>query len=138
MNEYESRIKDVNKLFTTADHLLYSTYPLIRDPKLFMLVAENLYLALIKAMELIIKYDMDYKRIPIIKDDFDHKFETFKEKVVRRYQFNPEICKVILELQNLIKAKNNSTMNFNRADKFIIYSNNQTKMINQDLMKKHI
>ena len=70
MQNIAKTIEDANKLFKTADHLTYVTYPLLKDNKLIITIIENLSEATTKAMDAVLYYEKYYKRIMHFPSDF--------------------------------------------------------------------
>ena len=68
MEPFELQLEEAKKALKTADHLAYITYPLVTDNKIMLLIAENLYTSVIKAIDAFLNYDRYYKRIPIVPE----------------------------------------------------------------------
>ena len=63
MEQFHQMIQEANKYFTIADHLAYVTYPVVKEIKLTLTIAQNLYNAMTKVIDAIILYERFYKRI---------------------------------------------------------------------------
>ena len=124
MEDVSKALKDANRLFKTADHLTYVTYPLVKDNKLIITITENLTEAMIKAMEALLYYDRYYKRIMHFPSDFASKFDIFKRMCAPRYNINREYLVMMQDLKDLIEARKKSVMEFIRNDQYVITSNN--------------
>ncbi|MBU0929468.1 MAG: hypothetical protein KJ623_00145 [Nanoarchaeota archaeon] len=112
------------KSLKTADHLTYMTYPLVKDIKIIVAITENIYSSVINAMESVLQYDRYYKRINPLAENFDSRFQVFKEKCAQRYNFDRDDLSLIDELRTIVAHRSNSTMEFIRNDKLIICSPN--------------
>jgi len=123
MERFLQLVKEANRAFETADHLAYVTYPLVNDNKLIISIAENLFKALSTGMEAILYYDRLYKRIMHLPTDFNSKLEVFKQNSIHRYNIGREIVQVMNELAEVVDARNKSSVEFQRRNKFIICSN---------------
>jgi hypothetical protein len=123
MEKFLQLVKESNRTFETADHLAYVTYPLVNDNKLILSIAENLFKALTTGMDAILYYDRLYKRIMHLPIDFNSKLEVFKESCLPRYSIGREIIPIFNELAEILDARNKSSMEFPRRNKFIICSN---------------
>ncbi len=116
-------VNKANKSFETADHLAYVTYPLLKEIKLVMTIAENLYNAFICGMDAFLSYERLYKRISYnLPDDFNSRFDIFKNKIVPRYNIGREQVLLISDLKNIIDYRRKSPMEFVRRDKLFICS----------------
>ena len=78
MEKVGGLVKDSRRYFDIADHMLYTTYPLVGDTKILITVAENLYKCLINGMDAVIRHNYLYKRIGRNPVDFEGKIEMFK------------------------------------------------------------
>ncbi|MBS3155284.1 hypothetical protein J4404_02175 [Candidatus Woesearchaeota archaeon] len=122
IEKHDEHILLAKKALKTADHMTYMTYPLVRDLKIIVSITENIYLAVINAMESVLQYDRFYKRINPLAENFDSRFHVFKEKCAPRYEFDRDDLTLIEELRNIIKHHTDSNMEFVRSDKLIICS----------------
>ena len=120
MELYHKEILEANKLFRTADHMAYVTFPLVKDNKLIITVVENLVLALTKAMNSIVEYDKLFKRINLYGDSFEVKFDAFKTKCARRYGIERQHIVLIEDLKGIVDDRKQSPMEFIRKDKYVI------------------
>ncbi len=120
MEEVLRLVKEANKSYETADHLTYVTYPMIKEIKLLITISENLYNSLIKGMDAILYYDRLYKRIGPFNSDFDSRFDIFKLKSIKRYNFDRDVILLIEDLRNILKHRKESPMEFVRKNKYIM------------------
>lgn len=114
-------IKEANKACQTADHLIYVTYPIINDKKLMVTITENLYIALTKAMEALLYYDVLFKRIRQYPDDFYIKLEIFK-KSATKYNIERNYILLLKDIKEIIDYKEKSKVDFMRKNQFIFAS----------------
>ena len=135
MENFYRLIKEANSAFSTADHLTYVTYPLLKEVKLSIIVVENLHSAVTKAMDAILYYDRMYKRINPIQDNFDAKIGVFRNSCARRYQIDEKHINLIKELRNIVSSHKESPMEFVRRDKFVICSDSYSKIKTIDINK---
>lgn len=127
------------KSIKTADHLTYMTYPLVKDLKIIIAITENIYSSIINAMEAVLQYDRYYKRINPLAENFDSRFQIFKEKCAPRYNFDRDDLSLIDELRTIVKHRTDSAMEFVRNDKLIICSPNfKMKTFNIDAIKQYL
>ena len=124
MHEVSECLNKANKLLKTADHLVYVTYPLVKDNKIIITITDNLLDAMTNAMEALLKYDKYYKRIQYLPEDFKSKLEMFKTSCAPRYKLNMASLSLINDLKDLQDLRKKSTMEFSRNDKYIITQEN--------------
>ena len=121
----EKFIENLNKaasLLQTADHLLYMTYPLIREKRLLLKILSDINTATANIINAILQYEYFYKRINLYKEGKTN-FQTFKEKCASRYNINQEQITKILEIFDLTEKHKKSPFEFVRNDKIVIMNN---------------
>ena len=124
MEDIQVLVKEANKAFNTADHLVYVTYPLVNDVKLLLTVIDNLYLALNYGMEALLQYDKMYKRITNLPIKYDDRLVIFKTKVANRYNIEREHIVLLMEINELRFMHQKSAMEFKRQNKYVISTEN--------------
>tara|TARA_Y100000034_G_C6661163_1_gene289856 strand:- start:120 stop:593 length:474 start_codon:yes stop_codon:yes gene_type:complete len=139
MENFKRMVVKANKLYQTADHLAYVTYPLVKDTKLIITIVENLYASLMMSMDAMLYYDRLYKRINPVPENFYSKFETFKTKTAPRYGIDAEKVLIITNMREIIKKRQESPMEFSRRNKYVIASQDyKLKTISIDATKKYL
>ena len=139
MERFIEMVKRANKLYDTADHLAYITYPLVKDTKLIITIIENLYASLVAGMDALLYYDRLYKRINPYSENFHSKFEIFKTKTAPRYGIDRQKILLILDLREIIKKRQESPMEFIRKESYVIASHDyQLKMISIEKTKQYL
>ena len=139
MENVRKLLNEANSLFRTSDHIMYVTYPLVKDNKLIICVTENLSSSLIKAMEAVLHYDRLYKRIEIFPENFYSKLDIFKRKCAVRYNIDRKYIILIEDLKRIVDERRKSKMEFVRKDKYVICdSNYSTKIISINKLKEYL
>ena len=115
----QAREKAVRNL-NIADHMLYITYPLIKDNKLLMAITENIFLAVTNAMASVLYYERLFKKIPPFHETFDSKYNLFSEKIVPRYNIEKDYLKFLRSLKDIMMAHRESSVEFSRPEKYVI------------------
>ena len=139
MGDVIGLLKEANLLFQRADHMLYITYPLIKDNKLIVSILDNLSNSLIKAMEAVLYYERMNKRVEMFPDSFEVKFDIFKEKCAERYNIEREHLLLIKDLKKISDERKKSKMEFIKKEKYVICSNNySTRILTIDKVKEYL
>jgi len=128
MEEFEKLTTEAYKSLQTADHLLYTTYPMVHDVKLLIKISEHTYMAMVLAMEGLLAYDYAYKRITSYKDDFNTKLDVFKLKSEPRYGIGRSYLLPLLELREFLQQYKKSIMAFARKESYVVYGENYKQM----------
>lgn len=137
----EKFIENLDKatsLLRTADHMLYMTYPLIREKRLLLKVLSEIYIVILSIVNAILQYEYLYKRIILYKDAKEN-FSVFKNKCAPRYSITGEQIAQILEIFNLAEKHKTSPFEFVRNNKIVIMTNAlKTDTITIEKMKSFI
>ena len=137
----EKFIENLDKaaiVLKTADHMLYMTYPLIKEKRLLLKILNETYQAILNVVNAILQYEYLYKRIQLYKSAKDN-FEVFKNKCAPKYHISLEQVEKIKELFNLIEKHKNSPFEFVRNDKVVIMTNAlKTDTVTLEKMKSYI
>ncbi len=139
MEKFKTYVAEANKAFKTADHLIYVTYPVLQDNKLMATALEHLHHALMKGMAALLYYDAAYKRISIFPSEFPSQFRLFKESTARRYGIGEDVCRMILDVAELVRNRRESLLEFSRKDKYVIASQTyRLRMLTIEKMKQYL
>jgi hypothetical protein len=137
----EKFIENLDKaasLLQTADHMLYMTYPLIKEKRLLLKILNEIYIVILSTINAILQYEYLYKRITLYKNAKEN-FSVFKNKCAGRYSITPEQIEKILEIFNLAEKHKKSPFEFVRNNKIVIMTNAlKTDTITIENMKEYI
>ena len=138
MKDYQALMKEARISFRNADHMIYVTYPLIKDPKLITTIIDNLYYSILKSIEALLRYDYYNKNIDGVPEEWREKIRMFKEHAMKKYGFSDAIIEIFNELHKFMEFRKKSATEFIRKDNLVIcdmlYS---TKMINFKQIKEY-
>ena len=111
-----------SKKLMIADHLIYVTFPLIKEKRLLIKILNELYFSLLNSINALLQYEHAYKRIALYKDP-KLNFKTFLQQSPKFGISNNEL-QIIIEIFSLIEKHKQSSMEFIKNEKFVILSNN--------------
>lgn len=121
----------------TADHMVYITYPLIKENLLLKKILEELYKGANSIVQAILNYESLYKRIAL--QDSKTNWLSFKEKCAPRFNITPPELQLLFELFALAEKYHTSSMDFIRKDKLIIMADNlRTESVSLEQLKKYL
>jgi hypothetical protein len=123
MEKFLEYIQEAEKIIQKVDHIIYITYPLIKDKRLLLKILLETKIAIANCINSILHHEYIYKKITLYKDTKTN-FKTFNEKCALRYEITKEEIKLILELFDIVKKHNKSSMEFMRNEKIVILSEN--------------
>jgi len=122
-----------------ADHMLFMTYPVVKDPKLLLAIIENIFTSLDYGVGALLHYERLFKKIPPFNDTYPSRMEMFRSKVLPRYGLNPNYLSLIQDVKGVLSEHKNSPVSFIRKDKFVICSPTYSiKTVDINLVKKYI
>ncbi|MEK6903216.1 MAG: hypothetical protein AABW64_01045 [Nanoarchaeota archaeon] len=123
MEEIQQKLVEAKECLRRADHMASVTFSLLNETKLLLVIVDNLYQAIGKSIEALLRYDYLYKRIGEIPLGERARLQFFKDNVARRYNIPYESMTAIKELYDLMEKRKKSPMEFVRKDTYIIASN---------------
>ncbi len=137
-------VDNVSELFNkaerslkTADHMVYITYPLIKENRLIKKILEDLYESASATVQAILSYESAYKRITL--QDSKTNWAIFKEQCAPRFNIEMPELQVLFELFSLAEKYKSSSMDFIRKDKLVIMSDSlRTESVGLEQLKKYL
>ena len=106
--------------YDVAFHLLTVTFPLAKDPKILIGLAQNIATAQESAMEALLGYERTLKLIPAYGSSFASKLSIFQQRTAKRHNFSPELTNSLVKLREVIEMHLRSPQEFPRGSRFII------------------
>lgn len=99
-----------------AEHMLISTYPLVKDQRLLLGIAGDIFSALSSGIE---AFMLNKKKAG--GNDFDSLFESFRgcAKGINDDEFN-----LVVSINNIVKQHKASPVEFARKEKYVICDEN--------------
>ncbi|MGV8171290.1 MAG: hypothetical protein ACP5OA_01180 [Candidatus Woesearchaeota archaeon] len=120
-----------------ADHLIDTTYSLVKEPKLLVSVIENISQALELTITALLEYEKSLKNIIKYDDAFQSKIEIFRRKIMTKYNISSDVLDFILDVRKTLDNHKKSTVEFTKKEKFVISDNDyNVTTLNIDDVKK--
>lgn len=121
MEKFLQFLQDAEKNIRTLDHLIYVTFPVVKDKRLLLKIIIETKTAITDCINAILQYEYLFKRIKLYNQP-QTNLKTFIEKSSKRYNITNREIKLILELFKLTEAHKKSPMEFVREGKIVIMS----------------
>ena len=122
-----------------ADHMLFTTYPLMKDPKLLLAVVENVNACLEYTIAALLHYELAHKRVPSFQETSQSRLELFESNVAPRLRLNNNYGKLIREVKSLLSAHKKSPVAFAKKDKYVILSPKyDVTAVDVNIVKRHV
>jgi len=139
--EYKERFIELMekafKDFQTVDHMIYVTFPLIKDKRLLFKILDYLNNVILNIINAILQYEYLYKRISLYRDAKTN-FETFK-KIGKWYTLSEQDIRELERIINLYKKHKQSPFEFAKNDKVVIMSDNmKTETLTIERLKEDL
>ncbi len=130
-----TRAQAENKL-KIADHLLSTTFAIVKDPKLLVSVIDALYQAMDIAITAILDFEKNFKTLEFKEHD---KIEFFRRKIITKYGLDPKIVDFYADLKLTLESHRKSGVEFTKKEKFVISDNdyNLKTLTYEDVKKKY-
>ena len=123
MEKFMQNLEEAEKTIRLADHMVYVTYPLIKEKRLLLKILTEINKGILLNINSILQYEYLYKRINL-HEDAKINFDIFKTKCSKWYDINEAEIRTILELIELVKKHQQSQMEFVRREKVVILNGN--------------
>ncbi|MCL6500477.1 MAG: hypothetical protein K6T16_00385 [Candidatus Pacearchaeota archaeon] len=121
-----------------ADHMVYITYPLLKESRLLQKIIDQLSEVAMNIIEASLSYEYIFKRL-LLPQSREQYFDMFRTKCSASFGIAPAEMQVLKELFDLIEKHKNSPFEFSRKDKLVIMSNGfRTDAINLEKLKKYL
>lgn len=120
-----------------ADHLLSTTFAIVKDPKLLISVIDSLYQAMDLAISTILAFEKNFKSLEYKEHE---KLDMFKRKIVSKYSLDQEVVDFYIELKTTLETHKKSGVEFTKKEKFVISDNdyNLKTLTYEDMKKKYL
>ena len=139
MERVYALLERANTSLKTADHLAYVTYPLLKDNKLIITMADNIVNGMISAMDAVLMYEKLYKRISDYPEDFKGKIILFKGSIANRYKIERDSIVAMEDLKSFLDERKIGSTEFTKNDKYMFFSQKQeVKSLGIDKIKQNL
>lgn len=135
---YNTHLANAIKNIKVADHIIYITYPIIKDKRLLLKSLDSTYDAAISIISAILQYEYVWKRISL-SDDSRENFQTFTNKCAKNYNITEQEIQQIKELITTVENHKKSSMEFPRREKIVIMSDSlKTQIIDSEKIRNYL
>ena len=122
MEKFMENVLSAEKIIMAADHMLYVTFPLIKDKRILLKILQETKNAITLCINSILQYEYFHKRITLYKDPRQN-FNSFIDKCAESYGVGKEQVNLVLELFDFIEKHKDSSFEFMRGEKIVVLSN---------------
>lgn len=119
--DFLEHLQEAEKTIQYVDHMLYITFPLIKDKRLLIRILTEIKSAIVNCINAILQYEYINERITLYKSAKEN-FEIFIKRCTINYKITKEEISSIFELFEIIEKYKDSPVEFLRDEKIIILS----------------
>jgi len=131
-------LETAEKSINLVDHIIYVTFPLIKDKRLLLKIISETNIAILNIINSVLQYEYLYKRITLTKNARTN-FDIFIKQCSPRYNITSNEIKSISELLELSKEHKKSPFEFIKDEKVVILSKDlKQKTITLDKAKEFL
>ena len=123
MEKFLENVQEAEKNLRTIDHIVYVTFPLIKDKRLLLKVIQDIKGVVTHCITSILQYEYLYKRISLHRDSREN-FKTFTEKCAVKYNISKEEIRLFMELAEFVEKHKASPFEFVKEERIVILSEN--------------
>jgi hypothetical protein len=139
MEKFQESRKKAAQYFQNADHMMYMTYKVVKDPKLLLTIMDSVFLALTNAMNSVLHAEHQFKNIPKVPEGFEAKFMLFRDLSAQKYSIDDTYLKMIRDVKEVILLHKTSPVEFTRKDKYVICSDSyEMQTITVEKIKEYL
>lgn len=120
--KHEELLQFAKKEIEVADHLLYMTYPMVKETKFLLAIIDHIIKSGRAALQALLEYERFYKRIEAYPKNFAMEISIYRQKLESKYEFDHVFYRLLNKLLEVQKFDQNSTVRFKRGDKYILTS----------------
>lgn len=138
MEKYQENLQNALKSIKVADHIIYITYPVIKDKRLLLKSLDSIYEAIVDMINSFLQYDYIWKKIQLTNDS-KNNFEIFINRCSKNHNITREEIQEIQDFFALVENHKKSPMEFKRKDKIVIMNSNlNTTTVDSEKIKKYL
>jgi len=137
MEKFQELREKAVKSVKVADHMLGVSYPLLKDPKILVSIANNMLLAVDYALTSVLEHEKIFKRIQNYPDNVEGRLALVKQRALKGSDVKN--YDVVNDLVLIAKSHNASAVEFHRQDKFVIASDSyELRTLTEKELKEHL
>lgn len=136
MTNWEEYFNSAKKEFKNASHMAYITASILKENRILIKILLNLYNSCMYLIKAFLLYENSLNKIPLHKDSTKN-FQLFVEKIAPKY-IKKEDIESIINILELAKKHQESSLEFVRKEKFVIFMGGSYETVTIELIRKFI
>lgn len=103
-----------------AEHLIGTTYQLVKEPKLLVSVIDNIYNAMDLTLSALVEHKRSFIDISEYNSSTESRMEFFQKKIMQEYALDASIIGFMSDLKKTLDVHKNSNVEFTKKDTFVM------------------
>ena len=135
-----AKLAEAQKSLARAAYLVHRTYPEVKEPKLFLSIADALAAAMIQGIGSIMDDERSHMRMLTQFTDLDSEITLFRKHCAPKYKINDDFIIVLRKCMDILKAQKESPVAFVRAGKYVMCTQEyeENMAIDEKMMKEYL
>ena len=126
MEKFLESLEEAEKAIRNLDHMVYITFPLIKDKRLLLKVIQEIKKSVTDCITAILQYEYLFKRVNLSRDPKEN-FKIFTEKCAPRYSIDRDEISLISQLFDFVEKHKASPFEFIKGEKVVILSESMSQ-----------
>ncbi|MBI2040511.1 MAG: hypothetical protein HYT16_00225 [DPANN group archaeon] len=117
---YYELIDAARKEIELADHLLYVTYPMIKETKFLLAISEHVIKAANQALHALLEFEHTYKRVEMFSTNFAVMISVYRNKIEPFYNFDQKFYRLLNKMQEIQRMGIESAIRFRHGERYVL------------------
>lgn len=117
---YQELLDAAKKEIELADHLIYVTYPMIKETKFMLAISEHVIKAANQALHALLEFEHTYKRVEMFSTNFAVMISVYRNKIEQFYNFDQKFYRLLSKLQEIQRMGAESAVRFKRGERYVL------------------
>ncbi|MCX6709555.1 MAG: hypothetical protein NTV63_01200 [Candidatus Woesearchaeota archaeon] len=138
MEKFQEARDTAKRYLSVAEHIVYVTFPLIKENRLLPSIVENIFLSLSNGINAVLYYDLLFKNIRPFSDDFTSRASAFRESM-KIHRIEGEYLALANKIWNIILLRKKSPIVISKGDSFVICDEKyRTEVVSMTDIKEYL
>ncbi|MBS3064982.1 MAG: hypothetical protein J4451_00585 [DPANN group archaeon] len=135
---YEELLFAARKEMSVADHLLYVTYPVVKESKFLLSIASKIATSARLALQALLEYEKMNNSIMDYPQSFVSQMSLYKRVIEPKYRLDSTFHRLMQRLFEIYQSNKSSVVKFKRGDSYILASKDYTlSVLDYETVKKY-
>ncbi len=135
---HEELLVAARKEMEVADHLLYVTYPMVKESKFLLSVASKVATSARIALQALLEYEKLGNNILDYPPSFVAQMSIYKRELERKHNLDPTFHRLFQRLFEIYQSNKNSLIKFKRGDSYVLATKDYTlSVLDYETIKKY-